>query len=83
MAFLEEGRRFATEVFGNSGSVENLGKRVAAAIYHSVILHNKIDIKSDILIGVEKNLRKLLTDDEIKKIIDHYELAKENTNGKR
>lgn len=83
MALIENSREFATGVFGNTGTVENLAKRAAAGIYYAIILHNEVDIKSDILIGVERNLRKLLTDDEIEQIIDHYELTEKNTNGKR
>ncbi|QQG41706.1 MAG: hypothetical protein HYV90_00095 [Candidatus Woesebacteria bacterium] len=75
MALVENSRKFATDVFGNGGSIENLAKRTAAGIYYTIILHNKVDIGSDILIGVERNLRKLLTDDEIEMIIDHYEMA--------
>ncbi len=76
MALVENSHEFATGVFGNDGTVENLAKRAAAGIYYAIILQNEVDIKSDILIGVERNLRKLLIDDEIEMIIDHYEMVK-------
>ena len=60
-------KAFATELFGRNQDANNLARKAAATIYHSIFLHNPIP-DPELLAGIKKNLAKLLTDEDFKLI---------------
>lgn len=71
-------KAFATDIFGRNHDANNIGRKAAATIYHSIFLHNPVkDLK--LLAGIKNNLSKLLTPEEFKLIEKaHSELDEHN-----
>lgn len=64
-------KRFVTELFGREQSANNLGRKVAAAIYHSIFLHNPPH-DPKITEGIKRNLSKLISADDLKLLINAH-----------
>ena len=59
-------------VFGREQSADNLGRKAAATIYHSIFLHTPVH-DSQLLEGIKKNLVKLISDEDLKHLeAEHY-----------
>lgn len=82
MTTREQEKAWAAEIFGRDQSVNNLGRKAAATIYHSVFLHNPVP-DAELLAGIRKNLAKLMTPQEFKKVEhEHSLLAEHSLHGK-
>lgn len=71
-------KKFVAEVFGREQNTHNLGRKAAAAIYHSIFLHNPPHDQK-ITEGIKRNLSKLISEDDLKLLIKaHSELDDHN-----
>jgi hypothetical protein len=67
------GRKFVEEILGGR-KWDNFSSRAAATLDH-VVGHLNLD--NELLAGIEKNLRKLISEDDLKKVRDaHAKLPK-------
>lgn len=57
-------KKFVAEVFGREQNTHNLGRKAAAAIYHSIFLHNP-PRDPKLLEGIKKNLSKLINKEDL------------------
>lgn len=64
-------KKFVNQIFGRNETPNNLARKAAATIYHSIFLHNPPK-DAELLAGIRKNLAKLITREEIKMIEDAH-----------
>jgi hypothetical protein len=60
-------RAWADEIYGRENTVAEMSKKIAATIFHSVILHSPPHDKETIE-GIERTLLKLTTKEELEKL---------------
>lgn len=78
MTTREQEKSWAAEIFGRDQSANNLGRKATATIYHSVFLHSPIR-DAELLAGIRRNLEKLLTPEEFKKVEHEHSLLGEHS----
>jgi hypothetical protein len=70
-------RLWATTLFGREETPTNLVRKIAATIYHSVVLHNPPN--SAIAQGIRANLLKLVSEEDLRYIEEEHEKLREHT----
>ena len=64
-------RSWAIGIFGRGQGADNLGRKAAASIYHSIFLHNPVG-DTELLAGIRKNLRKLISEEDLRRLTTEH-----------